>query len=50
MEWKMRGFTPPPPSFSIFRILCASALELIDREIYASVCQGTHLIANLEGG
>ena len=50
MEWNGRRESLPPPSFSIFRVLCASALELIDRESYASVCNGTRLLANLEEG
>ncbi len=37
MEDETRGLTPPP-SFSTFAVLCASALELADREGYASVC------------
>ncbi len=47
---RMEDERPYSPSFSIFRVLCASALELIDRESYASVCKGTRLLANLEEG
>ncbi len=55
-EWNGRreALTPPPPpsfqSISIFGILCVSALELIDRESHASVCERTRLLANLEDG
>ncbi len=42
--------SPPHTSFSIFRILCASALELIDRESHASVCERTRLLPNFEEG
>ncbi len=45
----MEDEKPCPPSFSIFRVIYASALELIDRESYASVCKGTRWLANLGG-
>ena len=41
---------PYPISFSIFRVFCASAQELVDRESYASVSERTRLLANLEEG
>ncbi len=34
----MEDERPYPPSFSIFMVLCARALELTHREGYASVC------------
>ncbi len=51
-EWNRMEYErlPPPPQFSIFRVFCASAQELVDRESYASVSERTRLLAKLEEG